>query len=87
MPRLDGTGPQGEGPRTGQGTGQCNRPKRDDEQEARVEATGAEGTETQPSLPPERRRIRQRGQGGGRGRGRRRGQQRGQRRGQGAGNS
>ena len=83
MPGLDGTGPQGEGARTGQGTGQCGRPKRDDEQESRVEATGAENAETQPSWSPERRRIRRRSQGGRRGRGRRRGQ----RGGQGAGNS
>jgi hypothetical protein len=83
MPGLDGTGPQGEGPRTGQGTGQCRRPKTDDEQQARVEATGVEDAEAQSSWTPARRRIRRRGQGGGRGRGRRRGQ----RRGQGAGNS
>ena len=81
MPGLDGTGPQGEGARTGQGTGQCRLPKKNDEQEARVEATGAEDTEAQPPRTPERRRIRRRGQGGRRGRGRRRG------RGQGSGNA
>jgi hypothetical protein len=82
MPGLDGTGPQGAGPRTGQGAGQCRRPKKDDEQETRVETVETEGGESQPpAWEPEGRRIRRRGQagqGGGRGRGRRRGQRMGQ---------
>ena len=28
MPRRDGTGPRGRGPRTGRGLGSCPRPKR-----------------------------------------------------------
>jgi len=32
MPRFDGTGPQGKGPKTGRGMGNCNgdKPKSDD---------------------------------------------------------
>lgn len=78
MPGLDGTGPQGGGPRTGQGAGQCRRPENDDQEETRVEAVEAGDAEAQPSRKPQRRRIRQRAQGGGQGRGRRRGQRLGQ---------
>lgn len=79
MPGMNGTGPAGEGPRTGWGSGRCRPPKKQQKEESQVEETGEEGVESAPEPAPGfgggqgRRRGRGQGQGRGRGRGRGRG--------------
>jgi hypothetical protein len=95
MPGMNGTGPMGEGPRTGWGSGRCRPPKKQQSEDSQVEAAESDETATQPETLGRRVRGwlggggggggggRGRGRGGGMGRGRGRGFGRGRGRGQG----
>lgn len=62
MPNFDGTGPRGEGPKTGRGQGDCQgKPTKDDNNSSPQRGMGA-GRQDRPGGG--------RGQGGGRGRNR-----------------
>jgi len=81
MPGMDGTGPNGKGPRTGWGAGRCRPPKKDQNNDARDVASETQDDDTPTGWGGGLGRL-WRNRGGGRGRGRGWGQGRG--RGQGA---
>ena len=73
MPGMNGTGPEGAGPRTGWGMGRCRPPKKDSNDDTQAESAEVESDEAQPGPVLGQGRGWWRDRGGGRGRGGRRG--------------
>jgi hypothetical protein len=71
MPGMNGTGPDGAGPRTGWGRGRCRPPKQQTQEDPQVDATSTDesGETTAPIDAGLGGGGRGRGFGGGRGRG------------------